>query len=68
MTCCTFAECAPDLSDPMSAARYAAEEISEAKDGFVQYLSDEEGMTAHSYQHKQKQQKQRLLNKYRIIF
>lgn len=54
MTCCTFAECAPDLSDPMSAARYAAEEISEAKDGFVRYLSDEEGMTAHSNQHKQK--------------
>lgn len=54
MTCCTFAECAPDLSDPMSAARYAAEEISEAKDGFVRYLSDEEGMTTHSYQHKQK--------------
>lgn len=45
MTCCTFTECAPDLSDPMSAARYAAEEISEAKDGFVRYLSDEEGMT-----------------------
>lgn len=38
----------------MSAARYAAEEISEAKDGFVRYLSDEEGMTAYSYQHKQK--------------
>lgn len=38
----------------MSAARYAAEEISEAKDGFVRYLSDEEGMTTHSYQHKQK--------------
>lgn len=54
MTCCTFAECAPDLSDPMSAARYAAEEISEAKDGFVRYLSDEEGMTTHSYQNKQK--------------
>lgn len=39
-----FPECAPDLSDPMSAATYAAEEISEAKDGFVQYFSDEEGM------------------------
>lgn len=44
----TFAECAPDLSDPMSVARYTAEEISEAKDGFVRYFSDEEGMTAHS--------------------
>lgn len=42
-------ECAPDLSDPMSAATYAAEEISEAKDGFVRYFSDEEGMTTHSY-------------------
>lgn len=27
----------------MSAATYAAEEISEAKDGFVRYFSDEEG-------------------------
>lgn len=30
----------------MSAAAYAAEEISEAKDGFVRYYSDEEGMKA----------------------
>lgn len=37
-------ECVPDLSDPKSAAAYAAEEISEAKDAFVQYFSDEEGM------------------------
>lgn len=41
-------ECAPDLSDPMSVATYAAEEISEAKDGFVRYFSDEEGMKAKS--------------------
>jgi len=40
-------ECAPDLSDPMSAATYAAEEITVAKDGFVHYFSDEEGMTIH---------------------
>lgn len=33
----------------MSAATYAAEEISEAKDGFVRYFSDEEGMTTQSY-------------------
>lgn len=39
-----FPECAPDLSDPMSAATYAAEEMSEAKDGLVRYFSDEEGM------------------------
>lgn len=37
-------ECAPDLSDPMSAATYAAEEVSVAKDEFVRYFSDEEGM------------------------
>lgn len=42
-----LSECAPDLSDPMSAATYAAEEISTAKDGFVRYYSDEEGTTAH---------------------
>lgn len=36
-------ECAPDLSDPMSAATYAAEEISAAKDEFVRHFSDEEG-------------------------
>lgn len=28
----------------MSAATYVTEEIAEAKDGFVQYFSDEEGM------------------------
>lgn len=39
-----FSECAPDLSDPMSAAAYAAEEVREAKDGFVRYYSDEEGI------------------------
>ena len=37
-------ECAPDLSDPMSVATYAGEEISAAKDGVVRYFSDEEGM------------------------
>lgn len=40
-------ECAPDLSNPMSAATYAAEEIAEAKDGFVRYFSDEDGKTYH---------------------
>ncbi|KAI3367181.1 hypothetical protein L3Q82_008240 [Scortum barcoo] len=44
-----FQECAPDLSDPRSAAMYAAEEISEVKDGFVRYFSDEEGKTDLSY-------------------
>lgn len=42
--CMFLLECAPDLSDPMSAATYAAEEIAQAKDGFVQYFSDEEGV------------------------
>lgn len=41
-------ECAPDLSDPMSVATYAAEEISGAKDGIVRYFSDEEGMKSRS--------------------
>ncbi|XP_049917300.1 uncharacterized protein LOC126400552 isoform X3 [Epinephelus moara] len=44
-----FQECAPDLSDPMSVATYAAEEISEAKDGVVRYFSDEEGNFYLSY-------------------
>lgn len=33
----------------MSTALYVAEEISEAKDGFVRYYSDDEGMTTYSY-------------------
>ncbi|TNN24961.1 hypothetical protein EYF80_064913 [Liparis tanakae] len=37
-----FQECAPDLSDPMSAAAYAADELTDAKEGFVRYFSDEE--------------------------
>lgn len=41
-------ECAPDLSNSMSAATYAVEEIAEAKDGFVRYFSDEEGMKTNS--------------------
>ncbi|XP_036006752.1 uncharacterized protein LOC105939031 [Fundulus heteroclitus] len=44
-----FQECAPDLSNPSSAASYAAEEVIEAKDGFVQYFSDEEGTFYASY-------------------
>ncbi|KAM6968653.1 uncharacterized protein LKV04_017516 [Tautogolabrus adspersus] len=44
-----FQECAPDLSDPMSAATYAAEEVTEAKDGFVRYFSDKEGNFYLSY-------------------
>lgn len=44
-----FQECAPDLSDPSAAAAYAAEEIAHAKDGFVQYFSDEEGIFYLSY-------------------
>lgn len=39
--------CAPDLSDPVSAAAYAAEELTEAKEGFVRYFSDEEGVKTH---------------------
>lgn len=42
-----FPECAPDLSSPSSAASYAAEEVIEAKDAFVRYFSDEEGMPMH---------------------
>lgn len=41
-------ECAPDFSNSMSAATYAVEEIAEAKDGFVRYFSDEEGMKTNS--------------------
>ncbi|KAF7661276.1 hypothetical protein LDENG_00265520 [Lucifuga dentata] len=44
-----FQECAPDLSDPTSAATYAVEEIAVAKDGFVRYFSDEEGTTDISF-------------------
>lgn len=50
-------ECAPDLSDPRSVATYAAEEISEAKDGFVRHFSDEEGM----WKHTQPEQKDNIL-------
>nr|XP_019953442.1 PREDICTED: uncharacterized protein LOC109636263 [Paralichthys olivaceus] len=44
-----FQECAPDLSDPASTAAYVAEEISEAKDGFVRHFSDEDGNFYLSY-------------------
>eukprot|EP00066_Takifugu_rubripes_P028619 XP_011617885.1 PREDICTED: uncharacterized protein LOC101078822 [Takifugu rubripes] len=44
-----FQECAPDLSDPMSVATYAVEEIAEAKDAFVRHFSDEEGTFYLSY-------------------
>lgn len=43
---CGPPECAPDLSDPMSVATYAVEEIAEAKDAFVRHFSDEEGTNA----------------------
>ena len=39
-------ECSPDLSDPMSVANYATEEMAEVKDAVFQQFSDKDGMTS----------------------